>query len=151
MLFATLHGWVVDLLFPWHQVIKSGKKWGQRVRSLVVFLKLSVHSYAVVRWVKEQVRVLCTVQATRKKHGTLNWVSRHWLCSLVRSSWNRFHMAGLETFPVGRVPANGSFCKGSAATLGAHPWVQCASPASPSIQSSVCFCPTILTAVFSLA
>lgn len=40
-----------------------------------------------------------------KKHSTLNWVSRRWLCALVPSSWNGFHMAGLETFPVGRVKA----------------------------------------------
>lgn len=92
------------------------------------------------------VSVFYTAQATRKKHSTLNWVSRHWLCALVPSSWNRFHMAGLETFPVGRAPANGSFCKGSAATLGPHPWAQCAA-ASPGIQASVCLCPTILTTV----
>lgn len=67
-----------------------------------------------------QVRAFYCVQAARKKHGTLNWVSRHWLCAPVPSSWNGFHMEGLETFPVGRT-ASGSFCKGWAATSGAHP------------------------------
>lgn len=67
-----------------------------------------------------QVGVLSTMRATggkKKEPGTLNWVSRQWLCSLVPSSWNRFHMAGLETFPVGRASANGSFCKGSASYI----------------------------------
>lgn len=57
-------------------------------------------------------------------------------------------MAGRETFPVGRTSANGSFCKGSAATLGTHPWAQCAPPslAKNSGAQSVCF-PAVLTTV----
>lgn len=52
-----------------------------------------------------------SAQATRrKKPSALNWVPRRQLRVLVPSSWNRFHMAWLETFPVGRAPVNGSFC-----------------------------------------
>lgn len=43
-------------------------------------------------------------------------------------------MAGIETFPVGCTRANASFCKGSAATWGAHSWTECAA-ASPAAQS----------------
>lgn len=90
------------------------------------FLDLLVHSLGVV-WCRLVSSTLCGPLG-KNSPSTLNWVSRQWLCSPVPSSWNGFHMAGRETFPVGRTPANGSFCKGSAATLGTHPWAQCAPP-----------------------
>ena len=55
--------------------------------------------------------LFCAVQAARRSHSAFNWVSRRWLCARAPSSWNGFHMAGLETFPVGRAQANGSVCK----------------------------------------
>lgn len=90
------------------------------------FLDLLVHSLGVV-WCRLVSSTLCGPLG-KNSPSTLNWVSRQWLCSPVPSSWNGFHMAGRETFPVGRTSAKGSFCKGSAATLGTHPWAQCAPP-----------------------
>lgn len=58
-------------------------------------------------WVKMWVSIFSASQTTRKMHSTVNWVSRHWLCAVVPSSWNWFHMAELETFPVGKACANG--------------------------------------------
>lgn len=130
-----LQALTTGLLCLWHQIITFGEGRESLARS-------------TVWWVKMWVSVFYTLQATRKKPSTPNWVSRHWLCALVPSSWNRFHMAGLETFPVGRAPANSSFCKVSAATLGAHPWeLSVLLQPSPGIQGSVCLCPTILTTV----
>lgn len=103
------------------------------------FLDLLAHSLGVV-WCRLVSSTLCGPLG-KNSPSTLNWVSRQWLCSPVSSSWNGFHMAGRETFPVGRTSANGSFCKGSAATLGTHPWAQCAPPslARNSGAQSVCF------------
>lgn len=96
----------------------QSKHWKKQSNKIAVFIiRFSVHFW--VMWcVKMWVSVFYTTQATRRKKKSLVHLIGFLDTDFVLpSSQNRFHMARVETFPFGRPLVNGSYCKGSAATL----------------------------------